>query len=222
MIPSASSQPNAWKLRVLFILDEPVTDAKTYSHVVTELMSRSPYSDPACKDAARFFYGSPNGTALLVNESASISTHDLLEAALVKLPKKKQKTIQRHTKSQVHYSGDNNRDDLISALNAIPVDGHPYHDWISILAACKACNLEQEAIACITSTSGGNPEVITHNETGITVPYGDVKALQQAIYQLRDDEDMRYTLAKQAKKSSYQFDFNTTVEQTIKEILSAV
>jgi|GEM_PF-4456907 len=147
VIPSASSQPNAWKLRVLFILDEPVTDAKTYSHVVTELMSRSPYSDPACKDAARFFYGSPNGTALLVNESASISTHDLLEAALVKLPKKKQKTIQRHTKSQVHYSGDNNRDDLISALNAIPVDGHPYHDWISILAACKACNLEQEAIA---------------------------------------------------------------------------
>jgi len=77
-------------------------------------------------------------------------------------------------------------------------------------------------VPCITSTSGGNPEVITHNETGITVPYGDVKALQQAIYQLRDDEDMRYTLAKQAKKSSYQFDFNTTVEQTIKEILSAV
>ncbi len=74
-------------------------------------------------------------------------------------------------------------------------------------------------LACISSNRGGNPEVITHQETGLLYPYGDVQALCDALIALRDDEKLRYSLACNAKQAISRFDFNNTVEQTIQCIL---
>lgn len=52
-----SHQPDAPRARIIFILDEPITDAAAYKvaiQVVTDLFDGS---DPACVDAARFFFG---------------------------------------------------------------------------------------------------------------------------------------------------------------------
>jgi len=74
-------------------------------------------------------------------------------------------------------------------------------------------------LACISSNQGGNPEVITHEETGLLYPYGDVQALCNALIALRDDEKLRYSLACNAKEAISRFDFNNTVEQTVQCIL---
>lgn len=81
-----------------------------------------------------------------------------------------------------------------------------------------------EAIAsgvpCIASDRGGNPEIIQHGKNGYLVPYGDVEQLKLAIRYLRDNEDVRYQLAIDAKETSRRFDFRKTVEQTAAVLLS--
>ena len=79
----------------------------------------------------------------------------------------------------------------------------------TLLEACAT------GLACISSNRGGNPEVITHEETGLLYPYGDVQALCNALIALRDDEKFRYNLACNAKVAISRFDFNNTVEKTI-------
>jgi len=48
------------RARVLFLLDQYVTNAVAYGEIVQFIMSRFEDPDTACKDASRFFYGSMN------------------------------------------------------------------------------------------------------------------------------------------------------------------
>lgn len=68
-----SHKPAAPRARVIFILDEPITDAAGYKaaiQVVTDLFDGS---DPACVDAARFFYG--NGRLHMLTRPEGIWFH---------------------------------------------------------------------------------------------------------------------------------------------------
>lgn len=65
-----SHKPDAPRARVIFILDEPITNADGYKaaiQVVTDLFDGS---DPACVDAARFFYG--NGRLYMLTRPEAI------------------------------------------------------------------------------------------------------------------------------------------------------
>lgn len=55
-----SHKPNAPRLRLFFVLDESVTSVQQYEQAVSAMIVkfRDFAPDPACKDAARFFYGS--------------------------------------------------------------------------------------------------------------------------------------------------------------------
>lgn len=75
-------------------------------------------------------------------------------------------------------------------------------------------------LACVASDRGGNPEIITHEENGLLVPYGDVEALREALVRLRDNEDLRYGLACRAKENSKRFDIEQTVDRYMEIILS--
>lgn len=70
-------------------------------------------------------------------------------------------------------------------------------------------------VAAIASDHGGNPEVIRPGETGLLVPYGDWRALREALQRLADDEDLRFRLAARAREDSRRFDFALTVERTL-------
>jgi hypothetical protein len=48
------------RARVLFLLDEPITDAVGYQAAAKFLVSQFDGADPACTDASRFFYGAYN------------------------------------------------------------------------------------------------------------------------------------------------------------------
>lgn len=53
-----SSTPEAPKSRVVFVMEEPITDADHYRNARIALLHRHPESDQAIKDSARFMYGS--------------------------------------------------------------------------------------------------------------------------------------------------------------------
>jgi hypothetical protein len=45
------------KFRVVFVLDEPVSEYKHFETIINELLTRYPYADQACKDGSRLFFG---------------------------------------------------------------------------------------------------------------------------------------------------------------------
>ena len=58
---SFSHKPTHPKFRIVIILDEIITNKKTRDLIQVGLMNISKYSDPACKDSARMFYGGKSG-----------------------------------------------------------------------------------------------------------------------------------------------------------------
>lgn len=55
-----SHTPDAPRARVIFFLDEPITDAAKYQTAAKFMVAQFDGADPACTDASRFFYGSFN------------------------------------------------------------------------------------------------------------------------------------------------------------------
>lgn len=55
-----SHTDDAPRARVVFLLDEVITDAAAYSHATNFLMTQFDGADTVCKDASRFFYGAAN------------------------------------------------------------------------------------------------------------------------------------------------------------------
>lgn len=83
-----------------------------------------------------------------------------------------------------------------------------------LLEACAA------GVPSIASDRGGNPEVIEPERSGLLVPYGDVLQLRAALQRLQSDEDFRLKLAVGAKARSRQFDFRTTVADTVRLLIA--
>ncbi len=52
-----SHRSDAPRARVIFFLDEPITDPAGYQAAAKFLVAQFPGADPACTDASRFFYG---------------------------------------------------------------------------------------------------------------------------------------------------------------------
>lgn len=85
--------------------------------------------------------------------------------------------------SKVYFLG--YREDLACVLAATDILAHP-SEWEGfgiILAEAMYCR-----IPVITTNAGGGPEVVSHLETGILVPLGDVNAFAEATLTLLNDE----------------------------------
>jgi len=57
--------------------------------------------------------------------------------------------------------------------------------------------------ACVASSAGPIPEVVTHGEDGILVPPGDADAIAMAVCELLDDESLRTRLGTAASKTAF-------------------
>lgn len=115
-------------------------------------------------------------------------------------------------KKKVVFTGRMDQDKLkeILSIMDVLVLGSSYEGFSHTLLEASAIGL-----ACIASDCGGNSELITHKDTGLLYPYGDVQALYEALLSLRDDEELRYRLACNARQAVTEFDFDHTVKQTI-------
>ena len=75
-----SSTAAAPRCRVIFILDQPFTDADEYRLANEALLWRFNQADPACKDAARFYYGRCNAQHRVLG---NILYRDVLQEEIV-------------------------------------------------------------------------------------------------------------------------------------------
>jgi len=81
-------------------------------------------------------------------------------------------------------------------------------------------NAMQVGVPVITTSLGGNLEVITNGENGLLVPYNNEKAWQAAIERLLVDSALREKFSQNAKKTLEKFKFKEMVEKTVEAINS--
>lgn len=67
----------------------------------------------------------------------------------------------------------------------------------------------------VTTSVGGNPELITNNETGLTVPYKDNDALAGAIERIVEDTELQSRLTANAKEKVMEFSKDKVVKDVV-------
>lgn len=128
VIPSFSSEEGAYKLRVLFHLDETVTDPDAYMQLTRVVYQAIPFTDPHSKDGARGFYGGRPGRKAEYLMSKSVLPVAYLKSLIPAAPKPKTYTLQ---------PGNEAMDKAREALKHItPEPG--YDTWLRVLMALKA------------------------------------------------------------------------------------
>ncbi len=77
--------------------------------------------------------------------------------------------------------------------------------------------LDAQAIGLpiVGSETGGIPEAVIHNQTGLLVPPQDEEALAKAILKLVTDAKLRKKFGEQALKQVRKFDINVTIKKNI-------
>lgn len=70
----------------------------------------------------------------------------------------------------------------------------------------------------VTTSVGGNPELITHNSEGLLVPYGNAKELERAILRLLEDRAFALRLAHKAKEKVTRFSQEQMIRGTLKAL----
>ena len=78
------------------------------------------------------------------------------------------------------------RRDVADVMNAVDIMALPSHREPFGLVYVEAALLDKPSIAC---TSGGAPEVVLHEKTGLLVPPHDAAALAAAVNRLLDNRD---------------------------------
>ena len=73
---TASHRPDNPRYRVLFLLEEPLTNPAGYRHVVECLLRAFDTADPHCRDASRLFFGAP-GCSLLLQSTNVLTSEDI-------------------------------------------------------------------------------------------------------------------------------------------------
>ncbi len=94
---------------------------------------------------------------------------------------------------------------------------------VSVLPSLRREGLPRsviEAMACettpVVSDSGGNPELVEHERSGLVVPAGDVEQLGRALLTLYEDREKCRRLGSQARERiATNFRLETTVERTL-------
>jgi hypothetical protein len=144
-----SSRPPAYKSRVVFVFDEPVTTVDEYEEILGAFAWRFPESDQSTTDAARFFYGS-KGAELYPNWSILGRA-----AAQVIVDQWRTAVPLRESPSTTTYAPENVQEaEVARALAAIPrrLD---YLDWVRVLMAVHSAFPDSTGIRLCESWSPG-------------------------------------------------------------------
>jgi hypothetical protein len=128
-----SHTPDKPRARAVFVLDTPIMQACNYALAATALLWLFGTADRQCKDAARFWYGSPDC-------DMELPEHVLPLATLRKVIEQYQATGQRERKAAAHrdYAAPADQREVADALKAIPAWGIGYDDWLAVLMGLHA------------------------------------------------------------------------------------
>ena len=131
------------RARVVFLLDDPITDATAYTHATNFLMTQFDGADTVCKDASRFFYGAkdcsielPGNVLPLAHLRALFSQVRKANPSFMRAPTPN--VVDRQRMSQMRQAktdGPAELERVRDALSKIDPMAMDYAQWIAILAA---------------------------------------------------------------------------------------
>lgn len=119
--------------RAIFLLDQPIMQAKNYVLAVSSLLWMFGTADRQCKDAVRFFYGSKNCDFEYINQVLPLEVVRKLIANYQETgANEKRKSLRRD------YLPAPEQRDVAEALKMIPPWGIAYDEWVSVLMGIHA------------------------------------------------------------------------------------
>lgn len=144
--PTPSSSEDRPRSRVVFLLDELITDATKYSAAMEFLVEQFDGADKACTDASRFFYGARGADIYYqFNQLPMNQLRVWYRRWKDKQPPKRQseKVVSMDAArakriEQTHYGDDKptlaDVEGMLSRINPWSID---YKQWVGVLAALK-------------------------------------------------------------------------------------
>lgn len=117
------------KARVIFMLDEPIVQARNYTMAATALLWLFGHADRQCKDPCRFFYGSKDcEIEYLANVLPLAKVRHIIEQY------KASGTVARKIHTSGYTAAPDQRE-VYDALQRIPAWGIDYDEWLAVLMA---------------------------------------------------------------------------------------
>jgi hypothetical protein len=125
--PSYTSEHE--KFRILFRLEQPITNAEDYRLLITGLIQHFTYADEACKDASRLFYGTPNCS---IKEMTDRTLPADVAAILIEAGKEhiEESCQPQHAFIDYHPLPDRQQERILQHLCSCGVI--PYEEWFAI------------------------------------------------------------------------------------------
>ena len=102
------------KFRVVFFLDETITDPKLHKFILESLLRLFPEADPACKDASRYFYG---GLKSVVIDTQPISTSQFIDVLSIITFSSDSNSFRKLPLDSSYYSGLNSAEEKENYYN---------------------------------------------------------------------------------------------------------
>jgi hypothetical protein len=137
--------------RLIFLLDQPIMQAKNYALAATALLWVYGTADRQCKDAVRFFYGS---------KGCDFEYQDnVLPLAVVKgliADYQAAGRVEKHNVTRSDYHAPTAQCDVSGALDLIPPWGIAYDEWVEILMAIHAA-FGEDGYSLAASWADGKP-----------------------------------------------------------------
>ena len=90
------------KFRLVFFLDQPITDRKLFEFLIESLMKLFPEADQSCKDASRYFYG---GKKVVVVNTDPISTNQFIDALSINTMTSDSNSFRKLPLESSYYAG---------------------------------------------------------------------------------------------------------------------
>lgn len=118
-------------------------------------------------------------------------------------------------RDRIEYAGWVDADRLPELFRRPSVAIYPFDDTLINRTKCsvKLIDLLAAGVPVVADAVGQNVEYITHNETGVIVPSGDVEAMTNAVIDLLRDPDRRLQLSENAMRDVRErFDWDCLVE----------
>lgn len=128
-----SHTPEEPRTRVIFLLDTPIMQAKNYALAAAALLWLFGTADRKCKDACRFFYGSPKCECEYINQVLPLDV-------VKKLIADYQATgnIEKHKAMNKDFHAPASQQEVEEALRHIRPWDIDYDEWLSILMGIHA------------------------------------------------------------------------------------
>jgi Primase C terminal 2 (PriCT-2) len=125
-----SHTPEAPRARAVFLLDQPIMQAKNYTLAASSLLWVFGTADRQCKDAVRFFYASPGCDLEYLDNVLTLETVKHLIAQYQETGRQ-----EKRNHAMCQFANTPDQQEVSDALRLIPATAIDYDEWLQVLMA---------------------------------------------------------------------------------------